>query len=99
MLRAVWRGAVVAESDRCQKVEGNWYFPPNSLRKQYLRLSSTRTECSWKGTAHYYHLVVSGLENTDGAWYYPRTKLGASHIKRWVAFWRGVEIRGEELKD
>jgi len=99
MLRAVWRGVVVAGSERCQKVEGNWYFPPGSLVNQYFQVSSTRTKCSWKGTAHYYHVVVSGLENPDAAWYYPRTKSGASHIKRWVAFWRGIKIQEENLKD
>jgi len=99
MLKAVWGGAVVAASERCQEVEGNCYFPPNSLVKEYFRVSSTRTKCGWKGRAHYYHVVVSGLENIDGAWYYPRTKLAANHIKGWVAFWRGVEILGEKLKD
>ena len=95
MLLASWNGEVIARSDNCKMVEGNWYFPPESLRKQFFRDSETRTKCSWKGTAHYYDVVVSNAENLDGAWYYPRTKAEASHIEGWVAFGNSIEVRDE----
>ncbi len=96
MFVACWNGKEIAWSENCRMVEGNWYFPPDSLRKEYFKASDTRTECSWKGTAYYYNVVVSGAENLDGAWYYPRVKPEASHIEGWVAFWNGIEVRGEQ---
>lgn len=92
MARAIWKGKVLAESDQCEKVEGNYYFPPDSINKEYFRESNTHTECSWKGTASYYHIRVDKEVNVDAAWYYPEPKEAAKHIKNYVAFWRGVEI-------
>ena len=99
MLVARWNGEAVACSERCRMVEGNWYFPPESLKKQCFRGSTTRTVCGWKGTAHYYNVVVFNSENLDGAWYYPRTTEEASHIEGWVAFWNGIEVWDEEGND
>ncbi len=93
MLTAVWQGADLASSRRCQKLEDNWYFPPDSIVREFFAKSSTRTQCRWKGTAHYYSLVVAGAVNVDAAWYYPETRPRAGHIQEWIAFWRGVEIR------
>ena len=91
-MRAIWNGKVIAESDRYQSVEGNTYFPPQSVRQEYLKPSGTRTLCPWKGIAHYYTLEVDGKENPDAAWYYPEPKAAASHIRDHVAFWRGVTV-------
>lgn len=92
MPRAVWHGAVLAESDRTEIVEGNHYFPPETLRREHFRDSDTRTVCPWKGTAHYYDVVVDGETNRDAAWFYPGTKEAARHIEGYVAFWRGVTV-------
>jgi uncharacterized protein (DUF427 family) len=92
MPKAVWNGAVLAESDRCEVVEGNQYFPPGSIRKDYFKQSATTTNCPWKGTASYYTVVVDGQENKDAAWYYPAPKEEAAHIKDHVAFWKGVKV-------
>jgi uncharacterized protein (DUF427 family) len=91
-MRAIWNGKVIAESNRCQSVEGNAYFPPQSVRREYLRQSSTRTACPWKGVAHYYTLEVDGKENQDAAWYYPEPKAAAENIRDHVAFWNGVIV-------
>jgi len=92
MARATWNGAVLAESDRCHVVEGNLYFPPESVHYQHLRRSDTHTVCSWKGTASYYDALVKDEVNKDAAWYYPDPKDAAHHIKGYVAFWRGVKV-------
>ncbi|HBE20316.1 MAG TPA: hypothetical protein DEG17_05305 [Cyanobacteria bacterium UBA11149] len=92
MPRAIWNGAIIAESDRCVVVEGNQYFPPDSINKQYFKESSTHTTCSWKGVASYYTIEVDGKENQDAAWYYPSTKEKAKEIEGYVAFWRGVKV-------
>jgi len=92
MSRAIWKGAVLAESERCEIVEGNRYFPPGSVNRTYLRESSTHTTCPWKGIASYYHVVVNGETNEDAAWYYPEPKDAARQIKDHVAFWRGVRV-------
>ena len=91
-MRAIWNGKVLAESERYESVEGNVYFPPQSVRREYLRESSTRTVCPWKGVAHYYSLEVDGKSNPDAAWYYPEPKAAASKIRDHVAFWRGVTV-------
>jgi uncharacterized protein (DUF427 family) len=91
-MKAQWNGAVIAESDETLVVEGNHYFPPDSVRKEHLQSSSTTTVCPWKGTALYYSVVVEGKENTDAAWYYPSPKEAAAEIKDHVAFWRGVTV-------
>jgi uncharacterized protein (DUF427 family) len=92
MPRAIWNGVVLAESDNCVVVEGNQYFPPESINKQYFKESNTHTTCPWKGLASYYTLEVEGQENQDAAWYYPSTKERAKNIEGYVAFWKGVKV-------
>ena len=92
MPKAIWKGAVIAESDKCETVEGNVYFPPASLRREYLRESAKRTTCPWKGSASYLDVVVNGEVNKDAAWYYPLPTPAANGIKDHVAFWNGVRI-------
>ena len=92
MAKEVWKDAVIAESDDVVEVEGNMYFPPDSVKRQYLKDSSKHSQCPWKGEAHYYHLDVGGVVNEDAAWYYPHPKEAASHITGYVAFWKGVEV-------
>jgi uncharacterized protein (DUF427 family) len=92
MRRAVWNGAVIAESDATVVVEGNHYFPPDSVNWEYLRTSDTVTACPWKGRAGYFTLVVDGRANRDAAWHYPRPTRAAQGIAGHVAFWRGVRI-------
>ncbi len=92
MKRAIWHDAVIAESDCCEVVEGNQYFPPDAVKREFLRESVTRTICPWKGTASYYDVVITGETNKDAAWYYPETKLAANNIKGYVAFWKGVKV-------
>jgi uncharacterized protein (DUF427 family) len=90
--KATWNGAVIAESDDTVVVEGNHYFPRDSVRADYLRDSQTHTVCPWKGTASYHSLEVDGTTNPDAAWYYPDPKDAAKEITDRVAFWRGVEV-------
>lgn len=92
MARATWNGAVIAESDAYEVVEGNVYFPPDAVKREYLRGSETHTVCGWKGNASYYDLVVDGKENPDAAWYYPEPMDAAANIRDHVAFWKGVEV-------
>ncbi|CAL1240864.1 DUF427 domain-containing protein [Candidatus Methylocalor cossyra] len=92
MTKAIWNGRVLADSDRCEIVEGNYYFPPGDVHREYLQESQTHSLCPWKGAARYYDVVVAGQRNPDAAWYYPDPKPAASAIKGYVAFWRGVEI-------
>jgi uncharacterized protein (DUF427 family) len=92
MARATWNGAVIAESDACEVLEGNCYFPADSVRREYLQPSETHTTCGWKGVASYYDVVVGGRVNRDAAWYYPDPKPAAASVKDRVAFWRGVTI-------
>ncbi len=92
MPKAIWNGTILAESDRTEVVEGNQYFPPDSINREYLQESSTHTTCPWKGTANYYNIVVDGEENKDAAWCYPETKERAKKIEGYVAFWRGVKV-------
>lgn len=91
-MKAIWRDAVIAESDRTVVVEGNHYFPPESVRPEHLRPSATHTTCPWKGEASYYDVVVGGDTNRDAAWYYPEPKDAARQIKDHIAFWKGVKI-------
>ena len=93
MPKAIWNGTVVAESDRTEMVDGNHYFPPESLQKQYFQESTTTSVCGWKGTANYYTLEINGQKNEDAAWYYPEAKPEAKNIEGYVAFWRGVEVQ------
>ena len=92
MPKAVWKGVVIAESDRCIEIEGNQYFPPESVRRAHLRESATHTTCSWKGVASYYDVVVGEEANRDAAWYYPAPMAAAKQITGYVAFWRGVRV-------
>jgi uncharacterized protein (DUF427 family) len=91
-MKAVWNGAVIAESDNGVVVEGNYYFPAEAVRREYLRESETHTTCPWKGLASYYTLEVDGKQNEDAAWYYPAPKDAAKQITDHIAFWRGVEV-------
>jgi uncharacterized protein (DUF427 family) len=90
--KAVWNGAVIAESDKTVVVEGNHYFPTSSVRAEYLRPSETHTTCPWKGKASYHNLEVNGQQNPDAAWYYPEPSAAAHEIKDHIAFWKGVRI-------
>jgi uncharacterized protein (DUF427 family) len=92
MPRAIWKGQVIAESTECEIVENNRYFPPASVRSEFLKRSDTHTVCGWKGTASYYDVVVNGEFNKDAAWYYPETKPAAKQIEGYVAFWRGITV-------
>jgi len=92
MARATWNGAVLAESDRFEMVEGNVYFPAETVNRQYFKESATHTTCPWKGLASYYTVVVEGQENADAAWFYPTPKDAAKQIANHVAFWRGVTV-------
>jgi uncharacterized protein (DUF427 family) len=92
MPKAVWNGAVLAESDETVVVEGNHYFPPESINRDYFADSGKHTRCYWKGKASYYDVVVNGESNADAAWYYPSPSQAAAEIKDHVAFWRGVTV-------
>lgn len=91
-MKAIWNGEVIAESDDTVVVEGNHYFPPSSIKKEYFKETSTHTVCPWKGTANYYSVEVNGEENKDAAWYYPEISELAKNIKGYVAFWNGVNV-------
>ena len=92
-MKAVWNGVTLAESEDTVLVEGNHYFPPDSLHRAYFEDSTTHTICPWKGEAGYYHVVANGQENKDAAWFYPNSKDAAGQIKGCVAFWKGAQIR------
>ena len=92
MAKATWKGKVIAESDKSEIVEGNQYFPPDSVKREYLQPSETTSVCPWKGTASYYDVVVDGETNKDAAWYYPEPKDAAKRFKDHLAFWRGVNV-------
>jgi len=93
-MKAIWNNQILAESDRTVIVEGNHYFPADSINKEYFSESETHTTCPWKGLASYYSLNVKGEENTDAAWYYPETSELAKNIRGYVAFWKGVKVGG-----
>lgn len=92
MAKALWHGQVLAASDSFEIVEGNVYFPPESIDRRFFKDSATTSQCSWKGTARYYTVAVDGAENRDAAWYYPEPFTAAKQIKDYVAFWRGVTV-------
>jgi uncharacterized protein (DUF427 family) len=94
MARATWGGKTIAESDDIVTVEGNQYFPPDSVNKAFLKTSHHTSVCPWKGTAHYYHVEVDGMKNENAAWYYPEPKPAAAEIKDHIAFWKGVHVDG-----
>lgn len=91
-MKARWNNATLAESNDTILVERNHYFPPDAVRKEYLRPSATHTTCPWKGEASYYDVVVDGQVNRDAAWYYPQPKNEAGRIKDYIAFWKGVKL-------
>jgi uncharacterized protein (DUF427 family) len=92
VMRAVWNDTVIAESQDTVIVEGNHYFPPDSIQAEYFKPSATTSVCPWKGTASYYTLEVDGQQNPDAAWYYPDAKPAADEIKDRIAFWKGVQV-------
>jgi uncharacterized protein (DUF427 family) len=92
VIRATFRGTVIAESDETVVVEGNHYFPPDAVKSEYLEASERHTTCGWKGLASYHHVVVDGERAVDAAWYYPDPKDAAKEIKDRIAFWRGVLV-------
>lgn len=92
MAKAVWKGVVLAESDQTEIVEGNHYFPMDSVKQEYFTPNAQTTVCPWKGTANYYDIQVNGDVNSGGAWFYADPKPAAANIKDRVAFWRGVEV-------
>lgn len=91
-MKAIWNNEVIAESDDMVVVEDNHYFPRSAVNKKYLEPSDTTTVCSWKGTANYFTLHVSGKRNVDAVWYYANPKETAMQIKDRVAFWKGVQV-------
>jgi uncharacterized protein (DUF427 family) len=91
-MKAIWNGAVIAESDDTVVVEGSHYFPMAALRREYLQASEKHTVCAWKGQASYYHVVVDGKVNENAAWYYPQPAAAAEKIKDHVAFWHAVQV-------
>lgn len=95
VIRAVWNGVVLAEVPRTVRVEGNHYFPPESLHRQYFSDSRTKSLCPWKGIARYYTVTVDGAVNSDAGWYYPNPSPLARRIKNHVALSNGVRIEGE----
>ena len=92
MPKAILNGTVIAESDATEVVEGNYYFPPDSVKKEFLTPSETQTVCPWKGTASYYTVSANGQQSVDAAWYYPEAKDASKRIEGYVAFWRDVEV-------
>lgn len=91
-MKATWNGAILAESNNTVMVEGNHYFPPDSINREYFRESNTRSTCPWKGLSSYHDIVVDDKVNKDAAWYYPAPKEAARQITGHVAFWRGVQV-------
>lgn len=91
-MKAIWNETIIAESKDTIVVEGNHYFPPQTVNKEFLKDSLTHTHCPWKGQASYYTILADGKENKDAAWYYPNPKEAANQIKDYIAFWRGVKV-------
>ncbi len=92
-MKATWNNTVIAESQETVLVEGNHYFPENSLKREFVTFSNHKTVCPWKGQASYYSLLVNGELNADAVWYYPTPKAGAEQVLGHVAFWKGVTVR------
>jgi len=97
MVKAVWNGETIAESDETVVVEGNHYFPFGAVKPSALKPSATTSVCPWKGVASYYSVVADGKVNKDAAWYYPEPKPAAAQIQDRIAFWKGVEIIEDRL--
>ncbi len=92
-MKAVWNGHTIAESDDIVTVEGNAYFPADSLAPDLVRPSTHTSVCPWKGTASYYSLEVDGARNENAVWYYPEPKQAAENIRGRLAFWKGVQVK------
>ena len=92
MPRASWKGVTLAESEATEVVEGNHYFPPDSVQREHFKKSSDTSLCPWKGTASYYDIEVGGEVNQGAAWCYESPKPAARRIAGYVAFWRGVTV-------
>ena len=92
MSRAIWNGVTLAGSAACEIVDGNHYFPPDSINREHLVESETTTVCPWKGTASYYNVKVGDEVNEDAVWCYPSTKEAAKNIEGYFAFWKGVAV-------
>jgi uncharacterized protein (DUF427 family) len=92
MVKAIWKGEVLAESEQTIIVEGNHYFPPGSINRNFFQDSESHSICGWKGLASYYNVVVDGATNKDAAWYYPEPSEAAKKIAGYVAFWHGVQV-------
>ncbi len=92
MAKAIWQDTVLAESDKTIEVEGNQYFPPEAIKREYFKPNDQHTTCPWKGLASYYDVDVAGKRNPNAAWYYPEPKPAANKIKDYVAFWKGVRV-------
>lgn len=92
MPRAIWNDTVIAQSDDTILVDGNHYFPADSIRREFFEASDHTSRCSWKGTAQYFDILVGGQRNESAAWTYPKTRAAAKAIEGYVAFWRGVEV-------
>lgn len=93
MKKAIWNGQVIAQSDKTVMIEGNAYFPADSIMKEHFKASDTHTTCPWKGVASYYNIEVDGQVNKDAAWYYPKTSDMAKSIEGHIAFWKGVTVQ------
>lgn len=91
-MKATWNNQVLAESNQTIVIEGNHYFPPDSIKSDFFKKSDTHTTCPWKGQASYYTIQVDGKVNPDAAWYYSDPKPAAAEIKNYVAFWKGVSV-------
>ncbi|MDJ0755706.1 MAG: DUF427 domain-containing protein [Ardenticatenaceae bacterium] len=91
-MKAIWNGQVIAESEDTVVVEGNHYFPPNSVKREFFEESSRTSVCPWKGTASYYDLVANGDKSSNAAWYYPNPSDAAKEIKDHVAFYPVVQV-------
>jgi len=92
MAKAMWEGTILAESAHTVEVEGNQYFPPDSIRAEFFKPNNSHTTCPWKGLASYYDIEVNGKRNASAAWFYPEPKPAAKEIKDHVAFWKGVKV-------
>jgi uncharacterized protein (DUF427 family) len=97
IMKAIWNGEVIAESDKTIEIEETQYFPPSSLKKEYFSRGYLRTMCPWKGDANYYTIEVKGERNENAAWYYPVPKFAAiekvgKDFRNYVAFWNGVDV-------
>jgi uncharacterized protein (DUF427 family) len=91
-MKAIWKNQIIAESDKTIQIEGNHYFPADSIKREFFKSSNTHTTCPWKGVASYYTIEVGDEANKDAAWFYPDPKSAAKEIQGYVAFWKGVEV-------